>query len=366
MKLGDVLWWGEDPGDDLLLDVAPVTVSVLVRGRNAWYSTWVRHWFHNSHVFSDHHSAQSGAEPLRGPGNVFYVNDVPALLLIGTKSQIAVIDGLRGEPFKHFSGIKAELVTSLYGSYYKGIFPGVTMREAVEGFQEGAEGWVKPGVNDQVRFGVLPEACILASLPHGRFASSVSFPQGSDYVLGWRGDRVSVGKAPCKEQAEGWRNLLEEVPGSLELLQGTDLVVDPKARTTLTRILKKHRTQRRKAVGSRDSLRREYERVLDRAEKAMLKAEKELDKLRAAEDKAQAELWDAEEFAEDPWSSLGNLRASSEAVRKVRERASNAQLLLEQARIRFDAVTEAATRAEHAWSDAQDHYYDLLSTPPEG
>lgn len=57
-------------------------VAVLVRGRNAWHSTWVRHWFRNSHFYADQRSAQLGAESLRERGNAFYVRDRAAYRLV--------------------------------------------------------------------------------------------------------------------------------------------------------------------------------------------------------------------------------------------------------------------------------------------
>jgi hypothetical protein len=287
--------------EDLLLGVEACSVSVLIRGRNAWRSTWVRHWFHNSHLFSDHRSAQLGAEPLRAPGNVFYVYDVPALLLIGSAARLVLIDGIRGEPFKHFEGFKEESVNSAYGSYIKGVFPGITMHQAMVAFDERSEWWRSPaGINSRVRFGVVPDDGYVTKLPRGRFKSSTSYPQGSGYYLGWRANDLSLPKAGAREQARAWRELLNDVAGEDRPAPGEALWSTGESRRSLAQILQKHHAKRLDSVGSADSIRANYHKALDEAELLVHAAERKLDDLREAEDLVQAEVWDAESFAEDP------------------------------------------------------------------
>jgi hypothetical protein len=89
-----------------------------------------------------------------------------------------------------------------------------------------------------------------------------------------------------------------------------------------------------------------------------------MEDLREEEDQAQADVWDAESFAEDPWGSMGNLGITSVEIRQKRERAANAQLLLDQAREKLKALEEALEDAESEWSEAQHNYYDLQASPP--
>lgn len=58
--------------------VRPVRIFFCSRGRNAWHSTWIRRYSKKS-MHSTAKSAFESAEEQRGPGNVFYVRELPAL-----------------------------------------------------------------------------------------------------------------------------------------------------------------------------------------------------------------------------------------------------------------------------------------------
>ena len=186
MKLASLAWKNHPDADDVLLNITASTVSVLVRGRNAWHSTWVRHWFHNSHFYSDHRSAQIGAEPLRERGNVFYVRDRPAIVLHGPTSRIVVFDGFDAEPFKHFAGITEDVVSTPVGNYFEGVFPGTTLREAVDAFRPGSSWWAMGHTsNNDVQFASVPDQARLVALRTTNLQETTSHPQGSGYLLGF-------------------------------------------------------------------------------------------------------------------------------------------------------------------------------------
>lgn len=63
-------------------DVMPVVLRFVCRGRNAWYGTWVRQYFDGC-FFDTFESAKDYAERNRGPGNVFYVEEIPSLAFVG-------------------------------------------------------------------------------------------------------------------------------------------------------------------------------------------------------------------------------------------------------------------------------------------
>ncbi len=65
-------------GDEAVQSAESKRIYYLIRGRNAWHSTWVQHYFPGcmSTKLSD---AESDAERKRGNGNVFYIKELPAL-----------------------------------------------------------------------------------------------------------------------------------------------------------------------------------------------------------------------------------------------------------------------------------------------
>ena len=64
-------------------DILPIIIRYVYRGRNAWYSTWTTHYFDG--CFHDTvESAKQYAESLRAPGNVFYIEEIPALAFLSS------------------------------------------------------------------------------------------------------------------------------------------------------------------------------------------------------------------------------------------------------------------------------------------
>lgn len=335
MKLGELDWSQVPDADDMLLDLSGCTVSILIRGRNAWHSTWVRHWFRHSHIFSDHRSAQLGAEDLRGRGSVFYVRDRPAVLMRGVRSTIVVFDGFSDQPFQHFSGVAEEVVETAVGSYCTGIFPGVTLQVASERFGPSSEFWSRHRDDNQVRFGLVPGGCELEPLRRGPFRADTSYPQGTDYYLGWsRGEDVGVSTVAVRRQGKAWSAMLADHRDASSLHAAEDW-------PALTDLLGKRFTDGALPARSRAALRERFEEAIAAAADAVAQAELEFEAADHVDDEAWEALCEAEEFAEDPWSALREADASSEAIRQARERATNARRLVEEAQDRYEATTEA-------------------------
>jgi hypothetical protein len=114
---------------DTLLTIVPKRVSLLVEGRNAWHSTWSRRYDIKAAMFSDHASACQEAETRRKQGSVFYVFDVPALLLFGLYTSCVVTDFHETNSFRGFLGFRKPTHHPVFG--WRGIAPGVDMRTAV-------------------------------------------------------------------------------------------------------------------------------------------------------------------------------------------------------------------------------------------
>lgn len=197
MKIPELRWPTESQSydDDLLIDVHSGTVVLLIRGRNAWNSTWVRHYLRNSTLYTDVPTAKLGAEKQRGPGNVFYIVEAPALLLRGTRRHVVLCDAHPDNPFGAFKGFDATVNASVHGSWIDGLFPGVSVRDAVAAFQHNSGHWSGPTPSGHsLRTGMLDTADLFDTEVHS-LKSSVSRPVGSNYHLQWdpnpKGNRYS-------------------------------------------------------------------------------------------------------------------------------------------------------------------------------
>ena len=221
MKIPELTWPTEiGYDDDLLLTIQAGTVTILVRGRNAWQSTWVRHYLRNAALYTDTDSAKYGAEAQRGPGNVFYVIDAPALLLSGQRSHVVLCDAHPDNPFGTFTGLTSSVTQSIHGAWVDGLFPGISVRDAVAAFRHTSGHWSGQAPNEHsLRTGRLesPESFVLQ---RGTMQSLVSRPIGSNYYLQWdenqKGNRYS--RVGTNTIAREWSESLREAVGVSEAL----------------------------------------------------------------------------------------------------------------------------------------------------
>ncbi len=188
MKIPELTWPytdNADYDDDLLLDVTIGTVALLIRGRNAWHSTWVRHYLRNATLYTDVTSAKRGAEPQRERGNVFYVDEVPAVQLRGSVSNIVLCDAHPDSPFASFAGFGVGPQESSLGNWVGGLFPGVSVKDAAAAFLNVSGYWSGPTPDaHSLRTGRLDSGFTL-STGEGKLQSLVSEARGAKYPLGW-------------------------------------------------------------------------------------------------------------------------------------------------------------------------------------
>ncbi len=188
MQIADVKSPDETVGydDDLLLKIRAGVVSVLIRGRNAWHSTWVRHYFKNAALYSTNQSARVGAERLRGPGNVFYISETPALLLQGEKRGLLICDSNSAAPFTDFMGDQQRIRGEENDRWIDGLYPGVSLWDAFETFSLQSEFW-RHGSRSQysLKFGEVPSDFAFVE-GEGLLLSWKSYAQGGTYPLGWQ------------------------------------------------------------------------------------------------------------------------------------------------------------------------------------
>ncbi|MGO4679447.1 hypothetical protein [Microbacterium sp. 2MCAF23] len=210
MKIPELVWPDSGGYDDgLLLSIDAGVVAYLYRGRNAWHSTWVRHWFRNTHLFRDVTSARAGAEQLRERGNVFYVREVPALILRGSHDAVVLCEPGVDAPFAGFRGFNTTPVDTVEGRWIDGVFPGISLRDAVEAFTEHSGNWADARARDErVLTGIVSSDFSFATR-HGRLQSLTSFARGSENHLGWSPDdaQTSVDWSATRSIAGQWQNL---------------------------------------------------------------------------------------------------------------------------------------------------------------
>lgn len=75
-----------------LMGISPVVLYVLSRGRNAWHSTWVTNYSGPSALVNSRNVAKQIAERRRVQGNVFYIAQVPGLLLKSLEGPVALVE----------------------------------------------------------------------------------------------------------------------------------------------------------------------------------------------------------------------------------------------------------------------------------
>lgn len=74
---------------DVIEFVAARKIYFLVRGRNAWHSTWIQHYYPGC-MATKLSDLESDAETKRSFGNVFYIKELPTLAL-QTKAGVLIV-----------------------------------------------------------------------------------------------------------------------------------------------------------------------------------------------------------------------------------------------------------------------------------
>lgn len=211
MKVEELSWTVREVSDahetDLLLSVEQGVVVLLIRERNAWNSTWVKHYLKNATMYTNVDSAKAGAERQRQRGNVFSIREVPAILLRGERSSVALTDAHPDNPFGAYTAT-SRVRDTRFGRYVTGLYPGVSVYDSVQSFRHDSGFWTGPRPNvHSLRTGRLDAAAQLRRIPKTLYAAT-SFGQGSNYYLGWKQeDSRQVSKA-ARQLARQWQGML--------------------------------------------------------------------------------------------------------------------------------------------------------------
>jgi hypothetical protein len=343
MKISELEW---DAGseatydEDLLLNIHSGIVVLLIRGRNAWHTTWVQHFLRNATMYSDVESARAGAESQRERGNVFYVREVPAIQLCGSSSNVVLCDSHPDNPFGRFEGIGSEVHPSEFGDWVGGVFPGVSVKDAVSAFTHDSGYWKGPEPDEHsLRTGRLPEGFRITQR-RGTLTSLVSKAAGVNFYLDWIPTSLgtSYSMKGANSVAKRWEVVLKEVESGSE-----QMIRDPREmlstyRDETLKAIPKSVWNARKAEDSRQFLlalstsREQWFAAMDRA------AELEEDL-----ESGQLELIAAREDRMHP-------KETSQGIRKQRERVEAATARVE--KLERD-LAEAQKSAGELWDTYQ-------------
>lgn len=173
-----------------LHDVASIKIYYCLLGRNAWHSTWIRRYSNNCmHLTIE--SAKKYAESLRNNGSVFFIYEIPALLL-DTQDYAVIITQINEDcPLRQYSmkgakkigyGVKEK--KDKYSENY--IVRGAPMDRVISSFLPDSRFWkAQQPLKDSIIFLYtrFQENAILLS--HEKPKAWKSFSIGKNYCLGW-------------------------------------------------------------------------------------------------------------------------------------------------------------------------------------
>lgn len=336
MKIAEVNWTeseSESYDDDLLIDVRAALVVLLIRGRNAWHSTWVEHYLRNATMYTDVASAKAGAESKRERGNVFYVVEAPALQLRGAVRNVVVCDSHPNDPFGRFVGFGEEVHPSRLGPWIGGLFPGVSVRDAVSAFAHDSGFWKGPTPSEHsMRLGQLPPEVNLARRS-GKLASFSSEAVGVDYFLRWKpslaGNRYTRRGVNAVER--NWKHALDVAGVEIDSIDTEKPARLRHYRDETLRAIPHSVWSQRQQVESRERL-----KAVSSAREAWFTA---LERLAELEEELELE---AEEFAAAKEARM-HPAETSEEMRRQRERMEAAATRMQNLE---SAVDEARVVAE--------------------
>jgi hypothetical protein len=172
--------------------IEAVCIYYCFRGRNAYWGTWATHYFPGCM----HHSlasAQAFAEGQRTQGSVFYVHQLPALLLSTGISCALVTQINTGHPLKDYSHKalpEKEGWVHRTAKNTKSVIlaKGEVLSDVLSSFSPDSNFWrvPPPTKNSVVMLAVEGAVNDLERLDSHKLHSWVSKSLGPDYLLNWR------------------------------------------------------------------------------------------------------------------------------------------------------------------------------------
>jgi hypothetical protein len=211
VKIPEPDWNDIQLREDQIVSAHSVTATLLYRGRNAWHSTWVQHYIRQADLFPSIDDAKAGAERLRSPGNVFYIKEVPALVLVGIRQSLILVDPNSDTCFERFSGFRKEIVVTSFGNFAEGLYAGCPLKDAHNTVIDFQRNW-KLGKSGEklILTGVL-ESGFPAKEIKTEFSGFSSESHGGKYMLGW--NRMSNRYSPerLNSLVSEWDDLISQI-----------------------------------------------------------------------------------------------------------------------------------------------------------
>ncbi|MCG5464097.1 hypothetical protein AB0K35_28720 [Micromonospora sp. NPDC053740] len=217
MRISPYQWPEDGDEHDVLVGIAPKRVTLLLEGRNAWHSKWIRSYQGSAAMFLNQASARDAAEERRKQGSVFYVFDTPALLLFGVYTNCVVTDFHQDDPFNGFVGFRQPTYDPWLG--WRGILPGVKMHTAVASIGPERSMWEERSLSQHsfIR-GSVSDGREIADLEDGLVSVS-SFSQGRAYRLGWRDREQRYSTKSVSRATDVWFEHMHAIPEVRRLMR---------------------------------------------------------------------------------------------------------------------------------------------------
>lgn len=172
-------------------DIRAVKIYYWYRGRNAWWQVWATHYSEGC-IHTSIESAQSYVEYERTQGSVFYIKQLPAVLLI-TEGLAVVITQINSDhPLGDYSHTLIEKKAKEswrndFGTKSIALKRGETFSSIMKSFHPYSSFWVK---TPPIKSSVLEvyssrRAVSFEDLSDEDLMQWKSFPLGQGYRLGW-------------------------------------------------------------------------------------------------------------------------------------------------------------------------------------
>ena len=178
-------------GEAIVNDATIRKIYYLIRGRNAWHSTWVQHYYPRC-LSTKLMDARDYAEVLRGRGSTFQIIELPALVFETSAGALAITEINTNAPLAGYSVTSTSkdaphgfsLIEGAKDNYF---FPGVQVAPLAMSFEQSSRFWrLRPSPRNSV-IALFQEGASFADFEELILPLEVKKSEsvGSGYLLNW-------------------------------------------------------------------------------------------------------------------------------------------------------------------------------------
>ena len=192
--------------------VQAVKIYYLIYGRNAWRSTWITRYYSEASMHLNYNSARRWAEEHRKRGSHFTIRELPAIAFQSSQGVFVVTQINENEPLKDYLFPDVNYHRKITDKCYRVLCPGQLIKNIADSFYYFSPFWkTQPKSNDSVMHLATLFETFLEPYD-GKLKQWESFPQGTDYYLGW--DEVDNKICPdyILTIVNGLQSLFEKLP----------------------------------------------------------------------------------------------------------------------------------------------------------